>query len=80
MRLLNNRRQVQTGPTGKTILMPVLVLLRMFFLMESMPRQSISLGKIPSPDTHIHYFGDSRYVINNILWTPFLPYPLSIMN
>ncbi|KAJ6677168.1 hypothetical protein OIU85_010351 [Salix viminalis] len=58
--LLKNTRQIQTGIVGKIILMPVLVLHRMVvFLMESMPKQSISPGKIPSPNTHIHYFGDS---------------------
>lgn len=45
---------IQAGIAGKKMPMPVLVLHWMVFLMESMPMQSISLGRIPSSDTHIH--------------------------
>lgn len=45
---------IQAGIAGKKMPMPVLVLRWMVFLMESMPMQSISLGRIPSSDTHIH--------------------------
>lgn len=71
---------IQAGIAGKKMPMPVLVLHWMVFLMESMPMQSISLGRIPSSDTHIHWFGESRYGINGIFCTPFFHFLLSIIS